>query len=59
MISYEKLLEKVLRAAEMLPDEDRRAFHYFSNTNEIHGDAVITLQAQITAPCCLSRRFPR
>lgn len=45
MISYEKLLEKVLRAAEMLPDEERRAFHYFSNTNEAHGDAVITSQA--------------
>lgn len=45
MISYEKLLEKVLRAAEMLPDEDRRAFHYFSNTNEIHGDAFMTSQA--------------
>ena len=45
MISYEKLLEKVLRAAEMLPDEDRRAFHYFSNTNEIHGDSVMTSQA--------------
>ena len=34
MIRYEKLLEKVLRAAEMLPDEDRCAFHYFSNTNK-------------------------
>lgn len=45
MISYEKLLEKVLRAAEMLPDEDRRAFHYFSNTNKTHGDAVMTSQA--------------
>lgn len=45
MVSYEKLLEKVLRAAEMLPDEERRAFHYFSNTNEIHGDAVLTSQA--------------
>lgn len=44
MVSYEKLLEKVLRAAEMLPDEERRAFHYFSNTNEIHGNAVITSQ---------------
>lgn len=45
MISYEKLLEKVLRAAEMLPDEERRAFHYFSNANEAHGDAVMTSQA--------------
>lgn len=45
MVSYEKLLEKVLRAAEMLPDEERRAFHYFSNTNEIHGNAVMTSQA--------------
>lgn len=45
MISYEKLLEKVLRAAETLPDEERRAFHYFSNANEAHGDAVITSQA--------------
>lgn len=45
MVSYEKLLEKVLCAAEMLPDEDRCAFHYFSNTNKTHGDAVMTSQA--------------
>lgn len=45
MVSYEKLLEKVLRAAELLPDEERRAFHYFSNTNEIHGDALFPSQA--------------
>ena len=45
MISYEKLLEKVLRAAERLPDEERRAFHYLSNANEAHGEAFMTWQA--------------
>ena len=45
MVSYEKLLEKVLRAAEMLPDEERRSFQYFSKPNEFHGEAVVFPQA--------------
>ena len=45
MISYEKLLEKVIAAAEMLPEDDRRGFRYFSKSNENHGCAVVFPQA--------------
>lgn len=45
MIGYEKLLEKVLRAVEMLPDEERRSFQYFSKPNEFRGEAVVFPQA--------------
>lgn len=45
MISYEKLLEKILKAVELLPEEERRSFQHFYKTNEIHGDALFPSQA--------------
>lgn len=45
MISYEKLLEKFLGAVEMLPDEDRRAFHYFNAAGGNFKDVLVLGQA--------------